>query len=56
MIEGTEIELLLFAAADVARAVVNPENTNGLQYVLAHEYVHIRRFDSITKLVLFLPC
>ena len=28
------------------------ENTNGLQYVLAHEYVHIRRFDSITKLVL----
>ena len=28
------------------------ENTNPLQYVLAHEYVHIRRFDSITKLVL----
>lgn len=28
------------------------ENTNSLQYVLAHEYVHIRRFDSITKLVL----
>ena len=28
------------------------ENTKALQYVLAHEYVHIRRFDSITKLVL----
>jgi len=27
-------------------------NTRSLQYVLAHEYVHIRRFDSITKLVL----
>lgn len=28
------------------------ENTKMLQYVFAHEYVHIRRFDSITKLVL----
>lgn len=28
------------------------ENIKSLQYVLAHEYVHIRRFDSITKLVL----
>ena len=28
------------------------ENTKALQYVLTHEYVHIRRFDSITKLVL----
>ena len=28
------------------------ENTKSLQYVLAHEYVHIRRFDSIKKLVL----
>lgn len=28
------------------------ENTKSLQYVLAHEYVHIRRFDSLTKLVL----
>ena len=28
------------------------ENTKALQYVLAHEYVHIRRFDSVTKLVL----
>lgn len=28
------------------------ENTKSLQYVLTHEYVHIRRFDSITKLVL----
>ena len=28
------------------------ENTKALQYVLAHEYVHIRHFDSITKLVL----
>lgn len=28
------------------------ENTDSLAYVLAHEYVHIRRFDSITKLVL----
>ena len=28
------------------------ENAKALQYVLAHEYVHIRRFDSITKLVL----
>lgn len=30
------------------------ENTKELQYVLAHEYVHIRRFDSITKLVLIM--
>lgn len=28
------------------------ENTNSLRYVLEHEYVHIRRFDSITKLLL----
>ena len=28
------------------------ENTKSLQYVLAHEYVYIRRFDSIRKLVL----
>ena len=28
------------------------EKAKSLQYVLAHEYVHIRRFDSITKLVL----
>lgn len=28
------------------------ENTVTLQYVLAHEYVHIRRLDTITKLVL----
>ncbi len=28
------------------------EDTKVLRYVLTHEYVHIRRFDSITKLVL----
>lgn len=28
------------------------ENAKSLQYVLAHEYVHIRRFDGIRKLVL----
>ena len=28
------------------------EKTDSLEYVLAHEYVHIRRFDSIRKLVL----
>lgn len=28
------------------------ENTDSLKYVLAHEYVHIRRFDSIRKLVM----
>lgn len=28
------------------------ENTKMLQYVLTHEYVHIRRFDGIKKLVL----
>ncbi|MCI8513557.1 MAG: M56 family metallopeptidase [Lachnospiraceae bacterium] len=28
------------------------ENTDSLKYVFAHEYVHIRRFDSIRKLVL----
>jgi beta-lactamase regulating signal transducer with metallopeptidase domain len=28
------------------------ENTDSLAYVLVHEYVHIRRFDSIRKLVL----
>lgn len=27
-------------------------NKRALQYVLAHEYVHIRRFDTVTKLVL----
>ena len=27
------------------------ENTEQLQYVLLHEYVHIRRFDTITKLI-----
>lgn len=30
------------------------ENTKSLQYVLAHEYVHIRRFDSVKKLVLIM--
>lgn len=30
------------------------ENKDRLLYVLEHEYVHIRRFDSITKLVLAL--
>lgn len=28
------------------------ENTTTLQYILAHEYIHIWRFDGITKLVL----
>ncbi len=28
------------------------EDTGSLKYVLAHEYVHIKRMDSITKLVL----
>ena len=28
------------------------EDTDSLKYVLAHEYVHIRRFDSIRKLVM----
>lgn len=28
------------------------ENAKALQYILTHEYVHIRRFDSVTKLVL----
>ncbi|WP_300712718.1 M56 family metallopeptidase [uncultured Acetatifactor sp.] len=28
------------------------EDTESLQYVLAHEYVHIRRFDSIMKFML----
>ena len=27
------------------------ENTKQLQYVLLHEYVHIRRFDTVTKIV-----
>ena len=27
------------------------ENTEQLQYVLLHEYVHIRRFDTVTKFV-----
>lgn len=29
-------------------------NTTSLQYVLAHEYVHIRRFDSIKKFALIM--
>lgn len=27
------------------------ENTEQLQYILSHEYVHIRRFDTLTKLI-----
>ena len=30
----------------------NWNDTKSLQYVLAHEYTHIRRFDAVTKLVL----
>ncbi|MDE6318382.1 MAG: M56 family metallopeptidase, partial [Lachnospiraceae bacterium] len=30
---------------------INWENTNQLQYILSHEYVHIYRFDTITKLI-----
>ena len=30
------------------------ENTASLQYVLEHEYVHIRRFDSIKKIALII--
>lgn len=30
------------------------QQTDLLQYVLAHEYVHIRRFDTVTKLILIL--
>lgn len=28
------------------------ENTKALQYVFAHEYIHIRRFDAMIKLIL----
>jgi len=31
---------------------VSWENTQALQYVLAHEYVHIRRFDNAKKFIL----
>ncbi|MDE7130402.1 MAG: M56 family metallopeptidase [Lachnospiraceae bacterium] len=27
------------------------ENVNQLQYIFSHEYVHIRRFDTLTKLI-----
>lgn len=30
----------------------NWENEDALRYVLAHEFVHIRRFDAVTKLLL----
>lgn len=30
---------------------INWENTRQLQYILSHEYVHIYRFDAITKLI-----
>ncbi|WP_312941014.1 M56 family metallopeptidase [Oscillibacter sp.] len=30
----------------------NWNDTKSLQYVLAHEYTHIRRFDALTKLIL----
>ena len=30
---------------------INRENTKQLQYILSHEYVHIYRFDTITKLI-----
>lgn len=32
--------------------VTDWNDTKSLQYVLAHEYTHIRRFDALTKLVL----
>lgn len=28
------------------------DNETALDYVLAHEYIHIRRFDGITKLIM----
>lgn len=30
----------------------NWNDTKSLQYILAHEYTHIRRFDAVTKLIL----
>ena len=27
------------------------ENVSQLQYIFTHEYVHIRRFDTLTKLI-----
>ena len=48
-------------AAPVSYGIIHPiilfpkntdwENMNVLQYVLEHEYVHIKRYDSITKLL-----
>lgn len=31
---------------------MNLENENDLQYILAHEYVHIRRLDAVSKLIM----
>ncbi len=31
---------------------INREDETALAYVLAHEYIHIRRFDAVTKMVL----
>ena len=31
---------------------INREDETALAYVLAHEYIHIRRFDAVTKIVL----
>lgn len=32
-------------------STTNWENTTELEYILTHEYVHIRRFDSVTKML-----
>ncbi len=28
------------------------ENTEHIQYILEHEFIHIKRFDAVTKLLL----
>lgn len=31
---------------------IDPEDTTMLRYILEHEYIHIRRFDALTKIIL----
>lgn len=42
----------IFRPVILVPACAEWENANVMKYVLAHEFVHIRRFDGITKLVL----
>ena len=51
---STPLTYGIFCPVILMPASVKWGDTKSLEYVLAHEYVHIRRFDSIFKLVLIM--